>query len=299
VGPEQVLDLVDRKVNQFELGTIATVACAVSAPPYNRLTIALAGHPPPIVAVPGERALIADIRPSPPIGTYLELHRQATTIDLPPNTVVAFYTDGLFERRGEKLDVGLELLRNATVPGPPDRVAAQIMRQTVGDRAGSDDVALIVVRRIDANATESRESSATAGDPDAVDLLFSLPCDERSAALARRHVENFTARQMLGGLTDVLATIATELVTNAVVHGGGPVTMRLRRERDGVTVEVADGDPRIDGVQVKHPGLRATGGRGLLLVAELADDWGTRPGQPGNPSQPGKIVWATIAATGR
>src|SRR4029077_3737597 len=48
--PERVLDLVDRKGNHFELGAMVTVACPVLAPPYETMTIALAGHPPPVIA---------------------------------------------------------------------------------------------------------------------------------------------------------------------------------------------------------------------------------------------------------
>ena len=54
--PEEVLRLVDRKVDHFEIGTIATVACAVTDSPYDTMTVALAGHPPPVVAAPGEPA---------------------------------------------------------------------------------------------------------------------------------------------------------------------------------------------------------------------------------------------------
>ena len=154
VPPEQVLDLVDRKVHHFEMGTIATVACAVSTPPYDTLTIAVAGHPPPVIAVPGQPASYAEIQASPPIGTYLEVARRAATITLSPNTVVAFCTDGLIERRGESLDVGLDRLRSAISPGAPDRVARDVMRQLVGDRVVSDDIALVVLRR--EAATEER-----------------------------------------------------------------------------------------------------------------------------------------------
>ncbi len=155
VPPELVLDLVDHKVHHFEIGTIATVACAVSTPPYDTLTIAVAGHPPPVIAVPGQPASYPEIQASPPIGTYLEVPRRATIITLSPNTVVAFYTDGLIERRGESLDVGLDRLRSAISPGAPDRVARDVMRQLVGDRVVSDDIALVVLHRN--AATENAE----------------------------------------------------------------------------------------------------------------------------------------------
>jgi phosphoserine phosphatase RsbU/P len=145
--PERVLDLVDRKVDHFEIGTIATVACAVLDPPYDTMTLAVAGHPPPVVAAPGLPTALAEIATSPPIGTNWEPERSSTMIELAPETVVAFYTDGLIERRGESLDVGFERLRDATTPGPADRVARDIMRHLVGSSVPGDDIALVVVRR--------------------------------------------------------------------------------------------------------------------------------------------------------
>ena len=144
--PEEVLDLVDRKVNHFEIGTIATVVCAVSTPPYDTLRIALAGHPPPVVAAPGIPASFVEGPPTPPIGTYVDVRRRATTITLAPASVVVFYTDGLIERRGESLDDGLDRLRNAIVPGQPNVVAREIMRRLIGARIVEDDIAVVVVR---------------------------------------------------------------------------------------------------------------------------------------------------------
>jgi serine phosphatase RsbU (regulator of sigma subunit) len=146
--PERVLDLVDRKVNHFEIGTMATVACGVLDPPYDTMTLAVAGHPPPVVAAPGRPAWLADINISPPIGTtFTAQPRSATTVALPPDAVVAFYTDGLIERRDESIDVGLERLRKAMSLGPPDHVAREIMRHVIGHRVPGDDIALVVMRR--------------------------------------------------------------------------------------------------------------------------------------------------------
>jgi hypothetical protein len=148
-SPERVLDLVDRKVTHFEIGTMATVACAVLDPPYDTMTVAVAGHPPPVIAVPGMPALLAEVEVSPPIGTSWGPPRRSTTITLAPDTVIAFYTDGLIERRGESLDVGLDRLRNATTPGPPDRVTRDIIRQLLRGVVAADDIALVVLHRTD------------------------------------------------------------------------------------------------------------------------------------------------------
>jgi serine phosphatase RsbU (regulator of sigma subunit) len=70
-----------------------------------------------------------------------------TRIPLPAGTVVAFYTDGLVERRGESIDRGLERLREAIRPGHPDRVARDVMRHLIGGTVPRDDIALVVMRR--------------------------------------------------------------------------------------------------------------------------------------------------------
>jgi sigma-B regulation protein RsbU (phosphoserine phosphatase) len=146
--PERVLDLVDRKMNHFEIGTMATVACAAINPPYDAMTLAVAGHPPPVIAAPGRPAALAETIISPPIGTnFASQPRSSTTVVLPPDSVVAFYTDGLVERRVESLDVGFERLRQAMSPGPPHQVARDIMRQVIGDTVPRDDIALVVMRR--------------------------------------------------------------------------------------------------------------------------------------------------------
>jgi serine phosphatase RsbU (regulator of sigma subunit) len=146
--PERVLDLVDHKVNHFEIGTMATVSCAVLDPPYDTMTLAVAGHPPPVLATPGQAASLLHVETSPPIGTNLASRpRSSTTIELAPGSVVAFYTDGLIERRTESLDVGLERLRKAMAPGTADEVAREIMRRVIGDSIPSDDIALVVMRR--------------------------------------------------------------------------------------------------------------------------------------------------------
>jgi sigma-B regulation protein RsbU (phosphoserine phosphatase) len=156
-SPESVLDLVDRKVNHFEIGTMATVACAVIDPPYDTMTLAVAGHPPPVIAEPGRPALLVEVETSPPLGIRLATRpRSSTTIALPPDSVVAFYTDGLIERRGESIDVGFERVRTAMSPGTPDHVAAQIMRHAIGDSIPRDDIALVVMHRADGRAEAER-----------------------------------------------------------------------------------------------------------------------------------------------
>ncbi|GAA3958776.1 hypothetical protein GCM10022384_09580 [Streptomyces marokkonensis] len=86
----------------------------------------------------------------------------------------------------------------------------------------------------------------------------------------------------------------SELATNALVHGVPPgrgFLVRLLPCGDGVRVEVhdsGDGVPAVPQTDVREPG---EGGRGLLLVSELADKWGV------GERAPGKIVWCEVGIT--
>jgi phosphoserine phosphatase RsbU/P len=147
--PERVLDRVDHKVSHFEIDAIATVLCATMDPPYDEMALAIAGHPPPVIAVPGRPPSFAETAVSPPIGLDFgaERPRSATTISVGAGTVMAFYTDGLVERRGESLDQGLERLRQAVSAEAPSEVTRNIMRQCIGASVPGDDIALVVMRR--------------------------------------------------------------------------------------------------------------------------------------------------------
>ena len=156
VSPEEVLDLVDRKVQHFEMETFATVVCAVTKPPYDTVAVAVAGHPPPVVAAPGQPAALVDVRISPPVGTGRDLRRESVTVPLSPGAVLVLYTDGLIERRGQLLDVGLERLRATVTTAAADTVARDVMHRLVADEAPIDDIALVVVRRNPAGAADRR-----------------------------------------------------------------------------------------------------------------------------------------------
>jgi serine phosphatase RsbU (regulator of sigma subunit) len=148
VPPDEVLRLIDRKVKHFEIGTIATVACAVMDPPFDAMTVASAGHLPPVVATPGEAATLVGITPDPPLGTGWGRRHPPTTVPLAPGAVVAFYTDGLVERRGEPITAGLDRVRRAIEPAGPYELTARVMHELVGPTVTEDDIALVVIRRI-------------------------------------------------------------------------------------------------------------------------------------------------------
>ncbi|GHH44363.1 PP2C family protein-serine/threonine phosphatase [Lentzea cavernae] len=145
--PAQVLGKLDRKASYFEHNTMATVAYAIIDTTTHRMSLAVAGHLPPVIAVPGERSRFAPAVIGPPVGFDLgTTGRRSTGVDVPPGSVVVLYTDGLVERRGQDLDAGLERLRGAVGPMDPEAACIRIMATMVGDQQATDDVALVVIR---------------------------------------------------------------------------------------------------------------------------------------------------------
>jgi phosphoserine phosphatase RsbU/P len=145
--PAVVLSKLDEHVRHFEPDAIATVLCAVFEPGLDKVTISSAGHFPPVVAVPGSAAVLADIPSDPLIGAF-PAPRTATTIGVPHGSALCLYTDGLVERRGRDLDEGEEILRQAVTAGPPPANCAAVMHALVGPDPVDDDIAILMMRRV-------------------------------------------------------------------------------------------------------------------------------------------------------
>jgi PAS domain S-box-containing protein len=113
-----------------------------------------------------------------------------------------------------------------------------------------------------------------------------LPAEPMTVGVARRAVRDALAVAGASHLGEVAQLVVSELVTNAVVHAGTPVTLRITAGPDALRVEVEDGSPHL-------PVLRtwadtAGTGRGLRIVEEHADRWSA------DHSGAGKVVWFEI-----
>jgi sigma-B regulation protein RsbU (phosphoserine phosphatase) len=144
--PSTVLRKLDQKMHHFEPDAMATVLYAVFDVSLDRVNISSAGHLPPVVAL-GQPGALADIAVDLLIGVASETHRQVTTVDIPPGTLLCFYTDGLVERRDRPLDDGLAKLCETVAAGPPDAVCASVMAAMIGNTPARDDTAVIALRR--------------------------------------------------------------------------------------------------------------------------------------------------------
>ncbi|MFE3035420.1 ATP-binding protein [Streptomyces canus] len=119
---------------------------------------------------------------------------------------------------------------------------------------------------------------------------WTFPADPGAVRAARTAVRNRLTDWNLDGLADIAALLVSELVTNSLRHATGPIGVRLVRPDgvDGVLlVEVSD--PLPDPPRARVADLDDESGRGLQLVANAADRWGTRPGVTG------KTVWFELS----
>lgn len=143
-----VMPAANRSLAHFDSGYIATAAVAWIDDGAKTLDWRLAGHLPPVLRPPDGRACLLEGVHHPPIGTATT-PREQDSLPFPEGSLLVLYTDGLVERRGEDIDVGLERVRTVVDGLPPACTAREakdsIMAQLhLADR--EDDVAIVVVR---------------------------------------------------------------------------------------------------------------------------------------------------------
>lgn len=267
--PAEVLFRLSRMSQDLDATQIATCVYATYDPVSRACAIARAGHVPPILLLPDGTTTLIDLPPGLPLGIGGDPF-QMRQIVLPPGSVLALYTDGLVESRDRDIDSGIEALRkllSVRLRDLEDICDATISAQRPGDER--DDIALMLARVRELTSDEVAE--------------WSFPAEARVVRGVRRNVRATLQAWGLGVLADTSELIVSELVTNAVHHARGPITVRLLRGRS-LVCEVGDSSFAVP--SLRDPGEGTDGGRGLHLVNWLAYRWGSRPA-PG-----GKVVWA-------
>jgi len=117
-----------------------------------------------------------------------------------------------------------------------------------------------------------------------------LPMDQFAPGLARRFLLETVCEVHLARVVDEAELLVSEVITNGIVHGAPPVTLRLTCEAGPVLrVEVSDASPQRP--RLRHPGAEETNGRGMELVDLLSQDWGV------SPRGGGKVIWFTLSST--
>jgi serine phosphatase RsbU (regulator of sigma subunit) len=145
--PSEILAFVDRDLQHFDPGVLATVLLGIFEPSLENIQLSSAGHPLPVLASEDEGADFIDVINDPLLGAEPDITRTATTVHIPPGGVMLLYTDGLVERRDSSLDAALDDLLEAVICDSPNSVCAAVMQGLVGDRTPRDDIAVLAVRR--------------------------------------------------------------------------------------------------------------------------------------------------------
>ncbi|MFJ9735326.1 SpoIIE family protein phosphatase [Streptomyces sp. NPDC101171] len=286
--PDEVLsrldDLVDllaaeqeaageRPVGEQVVG--ATCLYAVYDPVSGRCSVARAGHPPPVVTAPDGQVALLDLPAGPPLGLG-GLPFEAREVELAEGSLLCLYTNGLIGERHIDADLGLSRLYAAlTRPATALERTCQAVVDSLVSARPTDDVALLIAR--------------TRVLPPAGVASWNLPLEPASAARARELTSAKLSEWGLEHLAFTTELIASELVTNAYRYASGPATLRLIRERS-LVCEVSD-------TSHTSPHLRRArttdeGGRGLFLVAQMTERWGTRY------TREGKTVWTEQSLAG-
>ncbi|WP_329621396.1 serine/threonine-protein phosphatase [Streptomyces sp. NBC_01255] len=281
--PQEVLHHLDEQAQRLGENRMATCMYAVYDPVSHRITVANAGHPPPILLHLGGRAEVLRVPPGAPIGVG-GVDFEAVELDAPAGATLLLYTDGLVESRLRDVWTGIEQLRErlaatAQLTGPDHSPPLEALCDDVLDMLGpgdrDDDIALLAARF---------EGIA----PSDVAYWFLEP-EDAAPGRARRLARRALARWDLEELTDSVELLISEVVTNAVRYAERPVTLRLLKT-DVLRCEVGDDSPQLP----RQRRARDTdeGGRGLFLVNRLARRWGATR------LSGGKVVWFELATRG-
>ncbi|MGI5391324.1 SpoIIE family protein phosphatase [Streptomyces sp. CA-251251] len=255
----------------------ATCLYAVYDPVSRRCSLARAGHPAPFLVPPDGPPRQIDLPSGPPLGVG-GLPFESAELELREGSVLSFYTDGLVESRERDADAGQTLLREALAAATDslDTLCDRVLHALLPSGGAADDVALLLAR--------------TRGLPAGQVATWDIPNDPSLVAPVRKQVVEQLSVWSLLEASFTAELVVSELVTNAIRYGSPPIRLRLIHDTATLICEVSD-------TSHTAPHLRRAktwdeGGRGLLLVAQLTQRWGSRH------TTEGKTIWAELGLLG-
>ncbi|MFD8724228.1 SpoIIE family protein phosphatase [Streptomyces sp. NPDC059629] len=250
----------------------ASCLYGVYDPVSGTCTLARAGHPPPVLVRPDGTTQVVDVPAGPPLGLG-SLPFEATELTIPKGSLLALFTDGLIATHGHDIDERIDELRDALArPASSLEELCDTVLESLHSERRTDDIALLVAR----TRVLGKEHVAE----------WDVPADAAAVAKTRKLVDERLTAWGLEEAAFTLELVVSELVTNAIRYGTEPIHLRLIKERS-LICEVSDSSSTAP--HLRRARVSDEGGRGLFLVAELTQRWGTRY------TSAGKTIWAEQA----
>jgi anti-sigma regulatory factor (Ser/Thr protein kinase) len=253
VSPAELLRRMCRHVGPDQM---ATAVCLTLDPYTHRLTYASAGHPPSLLRDGHDGTVsLLDGAGAPPLGFAAGDAIREAEVALPTHSTIVAYTDGLIERRGWSIDVGIDLLTDVLAKASglgAERLATTIVDEVAAVVDSGDDVAFLLMR--------------IAGAPARMDI--ELPSDPAELAEMRRRLRTWLdLRGLDAEERDDAVLSVSEAFNNAIEHG-----YRDRRGTIRLVVEHRDGELEItveDAGAWREPTGAGDRGRGLAIMRAL------------------------------
>jgi anti-sigma regulatory factor (Ser/Thr protein kinase) len=259
-----VLQRVNRLLQTIRLRGMATAAYAVFDSESGLLSLASAGHPPPLVVPRSGDPRFLDVTPGPPLGAISHPSFETTTLELAGEEILLLYTDGLIEKRRESLEAGFDrLLAAARGATSADGLCRAVTRALVSPESAEDDVAMVALRHT--------------AVPD--ELAMTFPADPTVLAdvrqMLRRWIHQFGAgREDVGAVTLACGEACANAIEHAYSPGRASFELEARADRGVVKVAVRDSGRW-------RPPRGENRGRGLMIMKASMDEVEIRPSANG------------------
>lgn len=259
------------------LGTDLTVTCCIVAVDTvdGTAEVALAGHPPPLVRRSDGSTGALDAPANVPLGVAAAPACQGREHSLEAGSFLMLYTNGLVGWHAEPENCARTLLSSGDGATPDlERLADLVAAPVCGAQQHRDDAAVLL----------ALYEGQGEGEPRVAGLHIQRR-DLRGVRTARGFVHDQLDSWGLQEMSDVLELVASEVVTNALIHAGSDVDVRLRAFPDHIRLEVRDSDtnPPVPSPLslVEEENSQAEHGRGLMIVEALAEAWNSSPNGQG------------------
>jgi GAF domain-containing protein/anti-sigma regulatory factor (Ser/Thr protein kinase) len=273
--------VIDRTRGLLDLlGTDLTVTCCVVAVDTldGTAEVALAGHPAPLVRRPDGTTGALQAPANVPLGVSPAGACQGREHTLQAGSFLMLYTNGLVGWHAEP-----EICARTLLGSGGDGGAADL--EQLADRIDAEVCASSQRHRDDAALLLARYEGARGQDEPRVSGLHIQRRDLRGVRTARTFVHDQMGAWGLQDMSDALELVVSEIVTNALIHAGSDVDVRLRAFPDRVRLEVRDSDtnPPVPSPLslAEEENAEAEHGRGLMIVEALADAWNSSPNGQG------------------